>query len=64
VTRLRATFGDKLSDAERARAKERCVEALVAAGCGVREVRSSGGSLEDVFTQLTRGEADGGKADS
>ncbi len=57
VTRLRATFGQKLSEAERTRATERCVEALVAAGCGVREVRSAGGSLEDVFASLTRDDA-------
>jgi ABC-2 type transport system ATP-binding protein len=64
VTRLRATFGQKLSDAERTRAAERCVEALVAAGCGVREVRATGGSLEDVFASLTRDEADGERSDA
>ena len=58
VTRLRATFGKKLADAERARATERCVEALVTAGCGVREVRAAGGSLEDVFASLTHDQGD------
>jgi ABC-2 type transport system ATP-binding protein len=64
VTRLRATFGRKLSDAERTQAGERCVEALVAAGCGVREVRPAGGSLEDVFASLTRDEADEERSDA
>jgi ABC-2 type transport system ATP-binding protein len=53
VPRLRATFRKKLSADERAQATERCVAALVAAGLGVREVRPSGGSLEDVFASLT-----------
>ncbi|HEY1697135.1 MAG TPA: ATP-binding cassette domain-containing protein [Polyangiaceae bacterium] len=56
VVRLRATFGKKLGDAERAAATEACVAALVAAGAGVREVRPAGGSLEDVFAALTREE--------
>ncbi|HEY8041271.1 MAG TPA: ATP-binding cassette domain-containing protein [Polyangiaceae bacterium] len=56
VMRLRATFGKKLASDERARATERCVAALVAAGAGVREVRPAGGSLEDVFAALTREE--------
>ncbi|HEY6462607.1 MAG TPA: ATP-binding cassette domain-containing protein [Polyangiaceae bacterium] len=53
---LRATFRKKLADAERATATEACVAALVAAGAGVREVRSAGGSLEEVFAALTREE--------
>jgi ABC-2 type transport system ATP-binding protein len=56
--RLRATFTKKLSDPERSAASERCVAALVTAGAGVREVRPAGGSLEEVFTALTR-ESDG-----
>ena len=42
---------------------ETCVAALVAAGIGVREVRLAGGSLEDVFASLTRGDdaANGGE---
>jgi ABC-2 type transport system ATP-binding protein len=39
---------------ERARVTERCVAVLVAHGVGVREVRPSGGSLEDVFASLTQ----------
>jgi ABC-2 type transport system ATP-binding protein len=54
VVRVRATFTKKLPDAERVAASERCVAALVAAGAGVREVRPAGGSLEDVFSALTR----------
>jgi hypothetical protein len=33
---------------------ERAVAALVAGGLAVREVRPAGGSLEDVFAELTR----------
>jgi ABC-2 type transport system ATP-binding protein len=36
---------------------ERCTAALVAAGIGVREVRASGGSLEEVFASLTAQDA-------
>jgi len=54
TTRLRVTFAKKLSADERARATERCVASVVAAGAGVREVRAAGGSLEDVFASLTR----------
>jgi ABC-2 type transport system ATP-binding protein len=54
VTRLRATFAKKLPHAQRAEVAEKCVAALVAAGIGVREVRPTGGSLEDVFASLTR----------
>jgi ABC-2 type transport system ATP-binding protein len=54
VSRLRVTL---LTDSDTAAATERCVAALVAAELGVREVRPAGGSLEDVFAALTRGEA-------
>ncbi len=49
VARLRAAF-DSSEDAT-----ENCVAALVAAGLGVREVRATAGSLEDVFAALTDG---------
>ena len=57
VNRVRVTFADdpRHASAEaRARTIERCAAALVAAGIGVREVRPSGGSLEDVFASLTQ----------
>jgi ABC-2 type transport system ATP-binding protein len=38
----------------RGRTVERCTAALVAAGIGIREVRASGGSLEEVFAALTQ----------
>jgi ABC-2 type transport system ATP-binding protein len=50
---LRCRFEEK-ADAERA--TEAIVAALVGAGLGVREVRPTGGSLEDVFAALTRGD--------
>lgn len=59
ATRLRATFRPELHETERTGATERCVAALVAAGCGVREVRPAGGSLEDVFTSLTHDDPSG-----
>jgi ABC-2 type transport system ATP-binding protein len=52
--RLQMDFAPELREDERARATERCVAALVAGGCGVREVRPAGGSLEEVFAALTR----------
>jgi ABC-2 type transport system ATP-binding protein len=52
--RLRATFESSDAD-ERSGTTERCVAALVAAGLGVREVRPTAGSLEDVFAALTKG---------
>ncbi|MDP9002024.1 MAG: ABC transporter ATP-binding protein [Myxococcota bacterium] len=51
--RLRVSFTKTLTSDERTDATERCVAALVGAHLGVREVRSSGGSLEDVFAALT-----------
>ena len=44
----------------RGRTVERCTAALVAAGIGVREVRASGGSLEEVFASLTQDAPDAG----
>lgn len=52
---LRCVWKKDLSDA--ARATEAIVVALVAAGIGVREVRAAGGSLEDLFAELTRDDA-------
>jgi ABC-2 type transport system ATP-binding protein len=59
VAQLRVFFAKKLSAAERGRATEGCVAALVAAGLGVREARPAGGSLEDVFASLTRDVGEG-----
>ncbi len=53
VARLQATFDAGLTLQQRERAVEACVAALVGAGLGVQEVRSAGGSLEDVFAALT-----------
>jgi ABC-2 type transport system ATP-binding protein len=53
TTRLRVQFAGALARGERAIVTERCVGALVGAGLGVREVRPTGGSLEDVFAALT-----------
>jgi ABC-2 type transport system ATP-binding protein len=50
VSRLLVTFAAPAPDG----AVERCVAALVGAGIGVREVRLSGGSLEEVFAALTQ----------
>jgi ABC-2 type transport system ATP-binding protein len=58
AARVHASFAKGSSAEERGRAIERCVSALVEAGIGVREVRPAGGSLEDVFAALTRGEKD------
>jgi ABC-2 type transport system ATP-binding protein len=57
--RLRVTFSKTLTTDDRARATERCVAALVAAGLGVREVRFAGGSLEEVFAALTASDSAG-----
>jgi ABC-2 type transport system ATP-binding protein len=53
VATLRCTWGAKNED--NARFAERAVAALVGAGFRVREVRPAGGSLEDVFADLTKG---------
>jgi ABC-2 type transport system ATP-binding protein len=57
VATYRCAWAKKLPDADAARASEEIVAALVAAGCAVREARASGGSLEDVFRDLTRAPA-------
>lgn len=54
IASLRCTFGKKVDEAAVARATERAVAALVAAGCFVREVRPVRSSLEEVFAELTR----------
>ena len=53
VESIRASFSPELERLDRDRAIERCVEALVGAGIGVRDVRATGGSLEEVFAALT-----------
>ena len=56
LTRLRVSFAAELTRDARARSTENCIAAFVGAGVGVREVRPSGGSLEDVFAALTTSE--------
>jgi ABC-2 type transport system ATP-binding protein len=51
----RCTWAKKLAEADVALATEKLVAALVAAGAHVREVRPAVGSLEEVFSELTRG---------
>lgn len=62
VARLRATFAGGAMGGDLGGATERVVAALVAAGLGVRDVRPSGGSLEEVFAALTRSEGGPGGA--
>ncbi len=52
--RLRATFLGTLLAEDRPATVERIVGVMVGAGLGVSEVRSCGGSLEDVFAELTQ----------
>jgi ABC-2 type transport system ATP-binding protein len=57
VSRFRVTFAQDPGSATleaRGRTVERCAAALVASGIGIREVRGSGGSLEEVFASLTQ----------
>ncbi len=54
VAWLRVSFVQTLAGEERARAIEQAVAALVTARLGVRGVRPTGGSLEDVFETLTK----------
>jgi ABC-2 type transport system ATP-binding protein len=49
---------DVTEDAEPDTVAERAVAALVAAGLGVRSLERSGASLEDVFRELTRDDAE------
>jgi hypothetical protein len=58
VATYRCAWTKKLPDADIAKASEAIVAALVAAGLAVREARAAGGSLEDVFRDLTRGVRD------
>jgi ABC-2 type transport system ATP-binding protein len=60
VAHVRARFAPERGDA--ADVTERIVAALVADGLGVRDVRPSSGSLEDVFAALTTDEAHGAAA--
>ncbi len=53
VSVLRCTWGKKLAHGDVAAATETAVAALVHAGIAIREVRQVGGSLEDVFAELT-----------
>jgi ABC-2 type transport system ATP-binding protein len=54
--KLRCAFSKKASATDVERATEEIVARLVAAGHAVSEVRPTGGSLEDVFAELTRSE--------
>jgi ABC-2 type transport system ATP-binding protein len=58
VRTYRCTWMKSLADAEVARATERLVSSLVTSGYAVREVRPAGGTLEDVFRDLTRSARD------
>jgi ABC-2 type transport system ATP-binding protein len=53
---LSAEWAKKATDQEIAAATERSVRELVAAGVEVREVRPVGGTLEEVFVELTHSE--------
>ena len=54
----RCTWVKTLADAQVARTTETLVAQLVASGQSVREVRPAGGTLEDVFRDLTRSARD------
>jgi ABC-2 type transport system ATP-binding protein len=58
VGTYRCTWAKSLADAEVARATEHLVSSLVTSGYAVREVRPAGGTLEDVFRDLTRSARD------
>ena len=55
IVTVRCSFDAKGEDHDGASIVERAVAALVTGGLAVREVRPAGGSLEDVFAELTRG---------
>jgi ABC-2 type transport system ATP-binding protein len=54
VVTLAASLAKGATTPARGRTVERCTAALVAAEIGVREARTSGGSLEEVFASLTQ----------
>jgi ABC-2 type transport system ATP-binding protein len=54
VFTVRCSFGGKGQTGDGTQIVERAVSALVTGGFAVREVRPAGGSLEDVFADLTR----------
>ncbi|HEY2517755.1 MAG TPA: ABC transporter ATP-binding protein [Polyangiaceae bacterium] len=54
----RCTWAKTIADGQIARATEAIVTSLVSYGHAVREVRAAGGTLEDVFRDLTRGARD------
>jgi ABC-2 type transport system ATP-binding protein len=60
VHELTCSWAKKLDEGADLRATEALVSALVGAGLSVREVRPSKSSLEEVFAELTRGEAEAG----
>jgi ABC-2 type transport system ATP-binding protein len=63
VGTYRCTWVKTLADGQVTRATELVVTSLVAHGYAVREVRAAGGTLEDVFRDLTRSAEDGRDAD-
>jgi len=63
VFTLRCSFGKKGEVEDGETMVERAVAALALGGVGVREVRPAGGSLEDVFAELTRDAASTGASD-
>ena len=64
VATYRCTWARKLAEADVAGATESLVARLVEAGAHVREVRPVGSSLEEVFSELTRGQGIEGGADA
>jgi hypothetical protein len=54
----RCTWVKTIADGQIPRATEQIVTGLVARGYAVREVRPAGGTLEDVFRDLTRAARD------
>lgn len=59
VHAVNATWNKKVEEGDAARAIEAVVAGLVKAGSAVREVRPVRSSLEEVFAELTRGDARG-----
>jgi ABC-2 type transport system ATP-binding protein len=58
VTRMRAHLVPGVSEIARRTLVEQAIAALVQAEIGVQDVRSAGGSLEDVFAELTAATAE------